>query len=288
MKLLTFFCIVNFHSKLVPSFQFPFQSIFMCSSKGWKNKYLVLYITEGAFLICIVLMGIDISQWFTYYLDNYNTGGWSVGFILDYGPVFIALFFMNLPFAQTLEIIALAFTTFMVVIPLVEGGWSYSTDVGLYTDEQIADYYLVFRKGWQHICTSASTFDKSFCLFFFRLTNYAYPVILVCIMTLAIVIVSFFESRSNRKAFVNKKIIEAFTKQKEASLMKQNEEYESLVYSIFPKPVARDLMHKQSEREMTEDQSSLRSLDELRRSKSLYRSVAHMHRNITIVFTSFA
>ena len=246
----------------------------------------MLYITEAAFLCYIVLFGIDISQWYRYYLDVYNTGGWFVGFILNYSPVFIALFFMNLPFAQTLEIIALAFTTFMVVIPFVEGGWSYSTDVGLYTDEQIEDYYLVFRKGWQHICTSASTFDKSYCLFYFRLTNYAYAIILVCIMTLAIVIVSFFESRSNRKAFVNKKIIEAFTKQKEESLMKQNEEYESLVYSIFPKPVARDLMKCQPESEMISEslKSSLRSLD-LHSARTFGRTVARMHPDITIVFT---
>ena len=40
-------------------------------------------------------------------------------------------------------------------------------------------------------------------------------------MILAVVIVSIFLSRSNRKAFVNKKIIKALTKQREETLMKQ-------------------------------------------------------------------
>ena len=155
----------------MPSFQFRFQSIFICRSKGWRSKRVVLYITEAAFLCYIVFLGIDISQWFMYYLDVYNTGGWSVGFILEYSPVFIALFFMNLPFAQTLEIIALAFTTFMIVIPFVEGGWSYSTDVGLYTDEQIEDYYIDLGKGQQPTCSSASTYDIPYCNFSFKLST---------------------------------------------------------------------------------------------------------------------
>jgi len=122
------------------------------------------------------------------------------------------------------------------------------------------------------------------CRFTFRCEYFAIPAISICVMTVAIVIVSFFVSRSNRKAFVNKKIIEAFTKQREESLLKQKDEYESLVYSIFPKPVARDLMQKHADGEMSVSslQSSFRSSGGR---QHFGRTVARMHQNITIVFT---
>ena len=240
----------------------------------------MFYITEGAFLAYTVLIGIRFSEIGTLFVGDYYTGGWMTGFILEYAPVYMALFFMNIPAVQTIEIITLAMTTFMIIIPFANGNWSSGTAAGIYTDEQITKY-LSDKFGFE--CVS-SLRPINPCTFDFRWNHYALPGITICVMSIAINIVSRIIGRSNRRSFVNQKIIEAFTKQKEKSLMKQKKESEALLYSIFPKPVARDLMHKQPEREMTEDQSSLRSLD-LRRSKSLYRSVAHMHRNITIVFT---
>ena len=247
----------------------------------------MFYITEGAFLAYIVFLGIDISQKFEHYEGIYNAGGWLTAFLTEYGPVFLALFFMNLPFAQTLEIIALAFATFVIIVPFVEGGWSAFIDVGLYTDAQIRKYYRDLGHGVEPLCASIHTYEKSYCTFAFRMSNYATPVIVIGIMGLAIATVSFFLSRSNRKAFVNKKIIEAFTKQKEETLIKQKKDYESLVYSIFPKPVAKDLMHNQSQRQITSDSlsSSLGSLGSLHATKTLGRTIARMHHNITILFT---
>ena len=233
----------------------------------------MFYITESAFLVYVLLMGILFAKnWDDFF--NYGPGGWLVGFIIEYGSVFMALFFMNLPFAQTLEIIALAFATFMIIIPLVGGAWSYNNDKGLETEEEISKYYF------------ESDDCGYFCTFSFRWNEYANPGITICIMALSIVIVSLFVSRSNRKAFVNKKIIQAFTKQKEESLMKQKEEYESLVCSIFPKPVARDLMKSQTETETAPGilQSSLEGLSS-HATKTFGRTVARMHPDITILFT---
>ena len=103
-------------------------------------------------------------------------------------------------------------------------------------------------------------------------------------LALCIIIVSFFVERSNRKAFVNKKIIDVFTKQREESLLQQKKEQEDLVYSIFPKPIAKDLISKQTEKKRTLLESSLESLN-LDATKTFGRTVARMHRNITIVFT---
>ena len=241
----------------------------------------MLYITESAFLAYILVEGIRFSHAFQEFIRTYNSGGWMVGLVLQHLPVFLALFFMNLPFAQTLEIIALAFATFMIIVPLVGGGWSYDTEWGLYSNEQIRNYLRKYQG--MDVCPPSTT-NSVFCTLNYRMVVYGIPGIVICVMALAVIIVSFFVSRANRKAFVNKKIIEAFTKQREESLLKQKDEYESLVYSIFPKPVARDLMQKHADGEMSVSslQSSFRSSGGR---QHFGRTVARMHQNITIVFT---
>ena len=243
----------------------------------------MFYITEGAFLAYTVLIGIRFSEIGTLFVGDYYTGGWMTGFILEYGPVYMALFFMNIPAVQTIEIITLAMTTFMIIIPFANGNWSSGTAAGIYTDEQITKY-LSDKFGFE--CVS-SLRPINPCTFDFRWNHYALPGITICVMSIAINIVSRIIGRSNRRSFVNQKIIEAFTKQKEKSLMKQKKESEALLYSIFPKPVARELMRSQSETEGTPEsfQSSLRSLGSSHATKTFDRTVARMHPDITILFT---
>ena len=243
----------------------------------------MLYITESAFLAYILVEGIRFSHAFQEFIRTYNSGGWMVGLVLQHLPVFLALFFMNLPFAQTLEIIALAFATFMIIVPLVGGGWSYDTEWGLYSNEQIRNYLRKYQG--MDVCPPSTT-NSVFCTLNYRMVVYGIPGIVICVMALAVIIVSFFVSRANRKAFVNKKIIEAFTKQREESMRKQKKESHDLLYSIFPKPVARHLMHKEPRKHITSGSlpSSLRSLS-LHATKTLGRTVARMHNDITIVFT---
>ena len=109
-----------------------FQSFFICRAEGWKGKRVVFYITEGAFLAYIVLFGYQFSDVGISYSDpvnGYGIGGWLLAFAILVAPVFLALFFMNLPFAQTLEIITLAFATFIIIVPLLYGFWSVETAV---------------------------------------------------------------------------------------------------------------------------------------------------------------
>ena len=115
----------------------------------------------------------------------------------------------------------------------------------------------------------------------------SFPGVSLCALALCIIIVSFFVERSNRKAFVNKKIIDVFTKQREESLLQQKKEQEDLVYSIFPKPIAKDLIRNQTEKKRTPERlgSSLSTLSNFDATKTFGRTVARMHRNITIVFT---
>ena len=69
--------------------------------------------------------------------------------------------------------------------------------------------------------------------------------------------------------------------------MKQKEESESLLYSIFPKPVARDLMRSHYETETLSEslQSSLGGVGSSYANKTFGRTVARMHSDITILFT---
>ena len=260
----------------------------------------MLYITEGAFLAYTVFLGYQFASLgkihssilfrnvggdYVSALFGFGRGGWLIGFAILVAPVFLALFFMNLPFAQTLEIITLAFATFMIIVPLVEGGWSLKTDQELIDWLKLRIPLEYENETYESACYEYQGLgDANPCVFQYKVLHYVLPAIVICTMTLAIVIVGVFLSRSNRKAFVNKKIIKALTKQREETLMQQKKESESLLYSIFPKPVARDLMRSQSETKAIPE-SFKSSLGCSYANKTFGRTVARMHPDITILFT---
>ena len=90
---------------------------------------------------------------------------------------------------------------------------------------------------------------------------------------------------SNRQSFINKKIIEALTKQREKTLLQQKEDHENLIHSIFPPAVAKDLIRKLSRQDLIVCQSGrdfgLGQVSSL----SLGSLVAQMHQEVTILFT---
>ena len=118
-------------------------------------------------------------------------------------------------------------------------------------------------------------------------------------------LVSYFVDQSNRAAFVNKKvsglspslcvslacisdalqlpqIITVLAKQREATLLKQKEDQENLIFSIFPKQVAQELISARSKEGgdlMSGPKGSLKHL------VSFGSSIARLHRNVTILFT---
>ena len=99
---------------------------------------------------------------------------------------------------------------------------------------------------------------------------------------MCVVVVSVIVDISNRQNFINKKIIEALTRQREKTLLQQKEEHENLIHSIFPPAVAKDLIRKQSGQDLTVSKSGR---DFGLRNMSLGRSVAQMHHEVTILFT---
>ena len=87
---------------------------------------------------------------------------------------------------------------------------------------------------------------------------------------------------TNRQGFINKKIIEALTKQREKTLLQQKEEHENLTHSIFPPMVAKDLIRKQSGQDLTVSPSGR---DFGLGHMNLSSLVAQMHQEVTILFT---
>ena len=87
---------------------------------------------------------------------------------------------------------------------------------------------------------------------------------------------------TNRQSFISKKIIDALTKQREKTLLKQKEDHENLIHSIFPPAVAKDLIRRQTPQPLKVSQSGR---DFRLGHMSLGRSVAQMHQEVTILFT---
>ena len=99
---------------------------------------------------------------------------------------------------------------------------------------------------------------------------------------MCLVVVSVIVDISNRQSFINKKIIEALTKQREETLLQQKEDHENLIHSIFPPAVAKDLIRKQSGQDLTISKSAR---DFGLGHMNLGSLVAQMHHEVTILFT---
>ena len=86
------------------------------------DKEWIVLIAETVYLIFIVFMGWDMAKLSTGRDElAFPVGGWVYQLAFFYLPPFIVVFFMALPFAQTLLIVTLAVLTFFVIVPLTKG-----------------------------------------------------------------------------------------------------------------------------------------------------------------------
>ena len=90
--------------------------------------------------------------------------------------------------------------------------------------------------------------------------------------------------RSNRSAFIQKKLVQLLAMQREQDLLRQKKESDNLLYSMFPKVIAENLIAKQAEEEEADDNANT-SMRALAGSKMLDRTLACMHQSVTILFT---
>ena len=97
----------------------------------FKRHQAVLFVTEATFLSYIVVMGYYFSKATEGWTSLFSSSGWGFHLAFMEFPAFLTLFFWNLPFVLTAEIIGLAFAVLMVIVPLVAGFWDndYQLDV---------------------------------------------------------------------------------------------------------------------------------------------------------------
>ena len=151
----------------------------------FRNKRMVLHITEGVFLLFIVLMAYDFSRG-KFPMLNVEVNGWIINLAFYYLPPFVIFFFKSLPFGQTLEIISLAILVFLVIVPFAAGFYDLGTRLAQYIGVR-ADFIE------SRICQV----DYQVCEFDLTLTM-IWPILVIFIIAVQIVVISYFVDRSNR------------------------------------------------------------------------------------------
>merc|ERR1711907_455695 len=209
-----------------------------------RNKAIVLYITGFVYFAFIIMMGYYCSQdivdndWLI--IESPNSFVFEIYYV---AMPLISVIVMGLPFILTFEIMFFAALAFLVFVPLfnMSGSsmWiqfddtsvyehfiSVFTSVTLYTaDLSLYDIIngTVPIEPVQELASTAISIcndqavEKDYCIVVARY-NLLSPFIYLCVVVFAIVVVGYFVESSNRIAFVNKKIIQELTQQRELQL----------------------------------------------------------------------
>jgi len=216
------------------------------------------------FITFIYFKNIDASIW-VYTIDE-----WGQLYAYYFCPAFLALFVINLPVALTLEIVTLGFVVFYIIVPVVFQAYRQT-----FSPAQVMH---AIPQAMAEYCGQSASYEEG-CKDYFTVA-YLCPLLLVFTVGFAIVVISFFVDQGNRTAFLNKKIIAFLTKQREEALLKQKENHETLVHSIFPKQIASELIAAQGK-----ENASMVCTKSFRALASLGHHVARFHQGVTILFT---
>lgn len=239
-------------------------SILLYRTKRWAGKggkISILLVTELAFVFYVISEGFRLHFGINRFDNFWGRGSWVILLALGFFPQYLVIFFMNLPFLLTLEIITFALTALLIVVPLMEGAWAKLTPASV-------QRYLM------NLPPEEFCYSNPDCILVYAYI-YIAPVAIICVLAFAIVMVSFFVERSNRAAFVNKKRVQVLTDQKEKLHEKKQEEHRNLIYSIFPKVVAKDLIAQQNSGRAANFDFSIASLG---------RTIARLHTDVTVLF----
>eukprot|EP00212_Chloropicon_laureae_P002864 CAMPEP_0197486364 /NCGR_PEP_ID=MMETSP1311-20131121/1281_1 /TAXON_ID=464262 /ORGANISM="Genus nov. species nov., Strain RCC856" /LENGTH=531 /DNA_ID=CAMNT_0043029401 /DNA_START=37 /DNA_END=1629 /DNA_ORIENTATION=- len=249
------------------------------------SKSVVLHIAEAVFLGMIAMMGWDFSKLSTSGGEiSFPIAGWVVNLAFFYLPPFIATFLI-LTFAQTLEIITIALLVFLVIIPLEKNLYAQLSPSAIKTHIGSLEYL-------DAVC-NASPVNYAAC-FDSTILRVSFAIVIMILIALSIVMVSFFLEKSNRRAFVSKKVVgvqkqklQKNTQEREVFLLKQKLEHEDLIHSIFPKVVAQDLMSRQSQEIATSGIRSMTMNQQISPNslRCWSKTVARMHKDVSILFT---
>ena len=235
------------------------------------GKRICLHIAEGVFLIYIVLSAVDLYIVGTRWDIVRGFYGWLQQLTLYCTPPFLALFIIILPFPETLIIMTISFTVNYVLVPLAMGLWQYDTVDDL-LEKNMNLWEARANKNGIFItfdCETTACENFYICTRSFLYVSYAF------LVSVAIVLVSYFVDRFARNHFIGGKLVEVLAKQKQKS-------FEQLLHSIFPKTVANELLPISKTSKVNRADLSSRSYME---NEFLARTVAKMHYNVTILFS---
>merc|ERR1712216_644376 len=246
----------------------------------WKvRKDVILYVIEFGYLLytgALIYWSTLQPEEGYYDTSGSSTGGngpdyrqWAANLASFYVTPYIPLLFIPIPFSATLGIMSIFLLVLVVIIPTVKGGWNEFSDTRTL---ELTDY----DSGW---CPE----NKEGCILWYRF-YYLGEVLLLCALSITTMIASYFAGRSNRKSFIQRKLVQALTKQREDTLVKKKEEQEALIHSIFPKAIAKNLIAKSGNQE-EEGGSSSNFIRALSKRNILDSTLACMHQDITILFT---
>merc|ERR1711934_483523 len=242
----------------------------------WKiRKDVILYVIEGGYLLYTgVLIYYSAAPTHGFY-DTSNSktlGGialtyrqWATMLASFFVTPYIPLLLTSLPFSATLEIMSMFLLVLVVIIPTVMGGWN--------------EFSVARVKEVSTDCTN----EEHFCTAYFRFVALG-PVLFLCALSITIMIASYFAERSNRKSFIQKKQVQVLTREREEALVRQKEESDNLIYSMFPKAIAENLIAKQAQDHTGAALDRTTSMERLNNS-ALDSTLACMHQSVTILFT---
>jgi len=272
--------------------------IYYCK-QPFKCKRAVLYCVGATYLCFLAVQTYDFfwsagrKDWD--FAFGYE-GSWTILLVFkELAPV-VCLIFMGLPFSITLEIEIITAVVFLLAIPWGQHLWG---DFKITEDEwtNIEDSQFDGTLGtrfWHKICASNEELHRD-CISDYEFKR-VIPYVTIALLVTVLTIVNYIQDICNRKAFIAHKIIEmqqakiiCCTRKGAQLLQMQKENQEKLIYSMFPREVAKDLIEKSAEHNKvsrshnagTGPQNSLRILSH----DNLGRTVARMHEDVTILFT---
>eukprot|EP00212_Chloropicon_laureae_P004017 CAMPEP_0197488860 /NCGR_PEP_ID=MMETSP1311-20131121/3767_1 /TAXON_ID=464262 /ORGANISM="Genus nov. species nov., Strain RCC856" /LENGTH=432 /DNA_ID=CAMNT_0043033047 /DNA_START=19 /DNA_END=1313 /DNA_ORIENTATION=+ len=248
--------------------------------ESFQQKRVVLAIVEASFFLYTVIVSVDvclnISEWNSYE-DNKPLYWWLFMSFYELFP-YTCLFFQNLPGYQIAGNMFLLGLIVYVIAPLNNDIIGDQKDV---VQQRCRGELVLYKDP-----LNSDPEGEQLCMTLLEFEQWIWPPLIVGLAGFALLIVSFIIEQANRRAFFTKCCLDALNR-------KQRKDQEDLLYSIFPKDVARQLIEKQSSEKKegtAKDELKIsQSLDILLSSSStaLFRqkTVAQMHQNVTILFT---
>merc|ERR1711970_173733 len=240
-----------------------------------KYRTWILHITPAIYLLYMAQAGFMFT--FSNQVAVYGDLSWIFVLIYQVASPLASLFFITLPPLVMLELTTVFVLVFLVIVPLCNPAgnlWNLideATDALLQQTDKMSVGLLLSING----ITEGRITEK-------WMYSYSIPIVMLCVLVVCLVVVSVIVDISNRQSFINKKIIEALTKQREETLLQQKEDHENLIHSISPPVVAKDLIRKQSGQDLTVSKSGR---DFGLGHMNLGSLVAQMHHEVTILFT---